>query len=91
MNFILGSVVTVDVLNLLMFTTTGEPLRLPTTREGKMSHKDEILQQEQDDEAYERWFKSTPEYWAILMDELTAPVIASEGKNRYMVSGEINT
>lgn len=56
-----------------------------------MSHEDEILLQMQDDEkaALECWFKSTLEYWCKLTDELTAPVIASENKNRFMVSGEI--
>jgi hypothetical protein len=59
-----------------------------------MSHKDEIALQESDDEleAYERWFKSTPEYWARLTDELTANIIVPDRDcDSFTVTGEIET
>ena len=43
-----------------------------------MSHEDEIIQQETDDEAYDKWLKGTPEYWAELTNHLKA-VIGLQG------------
>lgn len=54
-----------------------------------MSHSDDIALQKAEDEAYERWLKSTPEYWSELTDDFTAKVIASEGRDRFLAHGEI--
>lgn len=55
-----------------------------------MSHEDEV---ENDDAAYERWFKSTPQYWCELTDELTANVIAGPDCDcdSFEVSGTIES
>jgi hypothetical protein len=42
-----------------------------------------------DNERYENWFKSTPEYWSVLTNEITAKTINSGGKDRFGCKGEI--
>jgi hypothetical protein len=49
----------------------------------------EIVLQQSDDAAYEAWFKSTPEYWSVLTNEITAKTINSGGKDRFGCKGEI--
>ncbi|MGW8177490.1 MAG: hypothetical protein ACWGQW_01670 [bacterium] len=57
-----------------------------------MSHRDEIALQEADDEAYERWLKGTPEYWAELTDTLTANIIVPDRDcESFTVTGVIET
>jgi len=43
-----------------------------------------------DEEKYEKWFKSTPEYWCELTNELSAGIIApGDNRESFSVSGEI--
>ena len=43
-----------------------------------------------DDKAFERWLKSTPEYWSDRTDEKTADLITPRLEyDFYLVSGEI--
>ncbi len=43
----------------------------------KIMDDPEITLQESDDAAYEAWFKSTPEYWSDLVNDITAKTINS--------------
>lgn len=56
-----------------------------------MSHKDEVMLQGSDDEAYEKWLKGTPEYWAEITNHFTANVIAGPDCDSFAVSGMIET
>jgi len=43
-----------------------------------------------DEEKYEKWFKSTPEYWCELTNELSVVIIApKDNRESFLVSGEI--